>query len=222
MTAEGNVTITAQDMAPSPLSLVMPASDYRALTATFRAPPVSGILDCNILAIMVSIAGSGGVAVNAALSGNVIANTVKADIDDSTVLAGYNTSGTIVSTSAGVTMSALSQNAIMAVTVGVAGSGTVAVNATGYGDVITNKVETQIIDGSTVKSGGATSLSAKDKSNITSLGLGVAGTGAVAVTALIAANVVSNTVESEISDSTVDTGHDGRASASASTPNRTL
>ena len=205
VTAEGAVTIEAQDVAPSFIpGLTMTSGDSTELDSQTSSSPIS--LSGNILAIMVSVAGTGGVAVNAALSGNVITNTVEANIIGSTVLAGYNTSGALVSSSAGVSMSALSQDAIMAVTVGVAGSGTVAVNATGFGDVITDTIATTISGGSTVKSGGSTGLTAKDKSNIASLGLSVAGTGAVAVGALIAANVIANTVESEISGSTVTTG----------------
>ena len=52
--------------------------------------------DDNILAVMVGVAGTGTVAVNAVLSGNVIVNTVRADIIDSTVKAGYSTSGSVI------------------------------------------------------------------------------------------------------------------------------
>ena len=203
VTAQGNVAISAQDIAPSLIPGLSAGVQASINSATSGSPiPLSG----NILAVMVSVAGTGGVAVNAALSGNLITNTIRADIIDSTVKAGYNTSGTLVNSGAGLSMTALSQDAIMALTVGVAGSGAVAVNATGFGDVITDTVASTISGGSTVKSGGSTSLSAQDKSNITSLGISVAGTGAVAVGALIAANVITNTVESEISGSTVTTG----------------
>ena len=46
----------------------------------------------------------------------------------------------------------------MALTVGVAGSGAVAVNATGYGDVIANTTAATISGGSTVESAGAMGL----------------------------------------------------------------
>ena len=149
---------------------------------------------------MVGVAGSGAVAVNAVLSGNLIIDTVRSDIIGSTVKAGYSNSGVEISGSASsLNLSALSQNSIIALTVGVAGSGAVAVNATGYGDVITDTTAATITGGSIVDSAGAMGLTAHDQSNITSFGVGVAGTGAVAVSALLAANVVTNTVETEIS-----------------------
>jgi len=66
---------------------------------------VGGSLDLsgNILAVMVSVAGTGIVAVNGAFSGNVISNTIKADIVHSDV----------VSVSGNVDMDALSKAGIL-------------------------------------------------------------------------------------------------------------
>ena len=147
---------------------------------------------------MGSVAGTGGVAVNGVLAGNVITDTVRADIIGSTVRAGVASDGTITNSSANVSLTATSSDAIMAATAGVAGSGAVAVNATGFGNVIADTVAATISGSSTVTSGGSTSLTAKDESHITSLAISLAGS-SVAVAALIGANVITNTVEAEIS-----------------------
>jgi hypothetical protein len=111
-----------------------------------------------------------------------------------------------LSTGGAVDVEALSKAGIMALTIGVAGSGSVAVNATGFGNVITNRVKAAISAGSKVTADGLVDLTAKDQSMIRSLGVSVAGSGAVAVGALIAANVITNTVVAEISGSTVTSG----------------
>ena len=146
----------------------------------------------NILAIVASIAGTGGVAVNGVLAGNIITDTVRADIIGSTVTAGGS-----------VSLTATSNDAIMAATAGVAGSGAVAVNATGFGNVITETVAATISGNSTVTStSGSTGLTARNESHITSLAISVAGS-TVAIGGLIGANVITNTVEAEISGSSV-------------------
>ena len=50
-------------------------------------------LNANILAMMVSVAGSGAFSANAVAMANVISNNVGARIDGSTVKAGYDDSG---------------------------------------------------------------------------------------------------------------------------------
>ncbi len=134
-------------------------------------------------------------AVNGVLAGNIITDTVRADIIGSTVTAGGS-----------VSLSATSNDAIMAATAGVAGSGAVAVNATGFGNVITETVAATISGNSTVTStSGSTGLTAQNESHITSLAVSVAGS-SVGVAALIGANVITNTVEAEISGSRVTAG----------------
>ena len=92
---------------------------------------LGGSLDLsgNILALNIGVAAASTVAVNVILTGNVIANTVLANIEDSTV----------TSTLGAIDMDAESKSSILALTIGVAGSGTVAVNATGFGNVIVNR-----------------------------------------------------------------------------------
>jgi hypothetical protein len=93
--------------------------------------------------------------------------------------------------------------------VGVAGSGAVAVNATGFGNVINNSVSSCITGGSEVITGspaGDIKLDAKDTSLIRSAAISVAGTGGIAAGALIGANVITNSVITEISSSTVESG----------------
>ena len=206
VTAYDSVAISAEDEAPSAIpTWIVPSSYQSSLNSNVNgsSEPTS-ILDCNILAVVVSIAGTGGVAVNGVVSGNVIANTVRADIIDSTVLAGYNASRTLVNTgaSAYMSLSATSANAIMALTVGIAGSGAAAINATGFGNVIANTIAATISGGSTAKSGYTMALNAEDQSRITSAAASIAGSGAVGAGVLIGANVIGNTVEAEISGST--------------------
>ncbi len=192
VTAGKDVTVKAEDVPPSLIpSWIVPADRADELNDNLAGSPVD--LDGNILAIMVSVAASGTVAVNASFMGNVITNDVQAIIDHSTV----------ATTNGGkIDLDADSGAGIIALTVGVAGSGVVAVNATGYGNWIQNTVDASIRNGSNVHSAGLMELTADDDSSVRSLAVSVAGTGAVAVGALIGVNVITNTVTAEISGST--------------------
>jgi hypothetical protein len=195
VTAAGDVTLRASDIAPSLIpDWIIPANRAAELNSNLEGSPVD--LSGNILSAMVSVAASSSVAVNAAVVGNVIVHTTDAYVSDSEV---HSTGGA-------VDIDALSKAGIVALTIGVAGSGSVAVNATGYGNVITNRVGAAISAGSIVTAGGEVDLTARDQSMIRSLGISVAGSGAVSVGALIAANVITNTVAAEISGSTVSSG----------------
>src|SRR5208283_1024323 len=196
VTAAGDITVTAQDIAPSVIpTWMVPANTQSTINSDLSGSPIDPT--ANILALMVSVAGSGTVAVNGAISGNVISNTIEADIIDSS---------TVQSTGGKLDLEADSKAGIIAVTVGVAGSGAVAVNATGFGNVIANTIDASIRDGSRVTTSSLVKQNATDQSDIRSLGISVAGTGAVAAGALIGANVISNTVSAEISGSTVMSG----------------
>ena len=139
--------------------------------------------------------------------GNVVHNSVKTTISGSTVRAGYNATGTaIINGNADVFLTSLSEAGILAVSVGVGASGKVAVQATGFGNVITNTTSALIESGSTVRSGGITDLTAKDKSHISSIGLSIAASGNASISAIIGANVITNTVDALISASTVSSG----------------
>jgi hypothetical protein len=83
-----------------------------------------------------------------------------------------------------VFLNARSKAGIAALTVGVAGSGAVAVNATGFGNVITNSVTSTIKGASHVHAGGLADLTATDTSLVRSLAVSIAGS-AVGVGALI-------------------------------------
>ncbi|TFH17573.1 MAG: hypothetical protein E4H02_02555, partial [Lentisphaerales bacterium] len=203
--AGGDVILTATDLAPSIIpDWIVPADRADELNENLDGSPID--LDSNILAVQVSVAASGTVAVNVALMGNVITNTVRTEISESTVRAGVDVGGTVTDATADVILESDSKSGIIAITIGVAGSGAVAVNATGFGNVIVNTVEALITGGSTVNAGGAVALSAADESMIRSLGVSVAGTGAVAVGAIIGANVVTNTITAGIAGSTVTAG----------------
>jgi hypothetical protein len=202
VTAAGDVTLTASDIAPSVVPFMDAVGDY-VLDETTKSDLENALnnspLDpgANILSVNVSVAGTGGVAVNGAFTGDVIANTVATEISDSTV----------TSTFGDIVLDSDSDTGIIALTVGVAGSGTVAVNATGFGNVIANSTTAMITDGSDVTAtAGAVDLNAQDSSLIRSAAVSVAGTGAVAVGALIGANVVANTAASDIVSSSVTTG----------------
>ena len=195
VTAAGDVTLTAKDIAPSLIpDWIVPADRADDYTSALDGSPID--LDANILSMMVSVAASGSMAVNVVFVGNVITNRVEAKISGSTV---HSTAGK-------VDLDAQSKAGIIALTVGVAGSGSVAVNATAFGNVITNSVEAFIEGGSTVTAGGLVDISAEDMSTIRSLGISVAGSGAVAVGVLVGANVVVNTVTSRIDGSNVTSG----------------
>lgn len=204
--AGGDVTLTARELAPFSIpDWIVPAEAVADLSAALDGSPVQ--LDANILAVNVSVAGSGKVAVSGLLTGNVIVNDISSQISASTVTAGRDTvSGTILNTSADVILTTLTDSAILALSVGVGASGQVAVQATGFGNVITGGVESIITSASTVKSGGLVALSAEDQSHITSVGLSVAASGSAAVSAIIGANVITNTVDALISGSTVTSG----------------
>jgi hypothetical protein len=204
----GNATITASELAPSVIpTWVIPSDQQAALTSSLSYSPID--LTADILAVNVSVAGSGTVAVAAAVTGNVIHNTIKADITGSTVLAGVTAGSgdayTVTNSSAAVSLTSKSEDKIISVTAGVGASGTVGVSALLFGNVITSSIESEITD-STVRSGGAMQLKASDDSSIRSVGLSIAASGTVSVGAIVAANVVTNTVKTEIAGSTVTSG----------------
>ncbi|OQX63576.1 MAG: hypothetical protein B5M56_02280, partial [Desulfococcus sp. 4484_241] len=70
------------------------------------------------------------------------------------------------------------------------GSGTVAVDATGFGNVITNRVDASITGSSVVTAGADSGLLAEDDSTIRSVGLSVSGSGTVSVGFIAGANVI--------------------------------
>ena len=81
----------------------------------------------------------------------------------------------------------------------------VAVNLTGFGNVITNSVRATVRDNSNLDADGWVSLEAGDDSSIRSAGVSIAGS-TVAVGALIGANVITNSVLARISGSRVKSG----------------
>jgi hypothetical protein len=163
------------------------------LTDSLEDSPIK-LLSANILSLVVGIAGSGLGAVNATLVGNFIINTVAAQISGSTV----NPTGKLE-------LDAISAASIMSITAGLAGAGGVAANATGFGNVIKNKSIAAITGGSIVTAGGLIDLAATDQSRIFSIGLSFAGSGGLALSGLFGANVITNTVEADISASKVST-----------------
>ena len=86
----------------------------------------------------VSVAGTGGVAVNGVITGNVMVNHTSTKI-----------SGSTVTTTGDVALESVNDSGIAAMTVGVAGSGAMAVNATGFGNVMVASV-TALVEDSTV------------------------------------------------------------------------
>jgi len=204
--AGGDVSLLASDIAPAIIpSMGLPPGEQATLDDSLSGSPVDP--QGNILAIMVSVAGSGQTAVSGALMGNVITNTVETMVDDSTVLAGVNAdTGGVLNAAADVSAAALSRAGIMAITVGVGGSGNVAVQATGFGNVIANTVASSIQGGAIVSSGHDLNLRAYDQSSIRSLAIGVAASGSTAVSALIGANVVTNSVTAQVAGSAVSSG----------------
>jgi hypothetical protein len=204
--AGGDVSLSASDKAPSSVPpWLVPADRSAELNSALVDSPID--LDTNILSLNVSIAGSGAVAINGAFTGNVIANSVRTGISDSTVKAGRNADNSIANGTADVSLDSQSKAGIISATVGVGASGGVAIDAVGYGNVITNEVSSKITGAvTTVASGGLTSLLAQDKSTIRSVGLSIAASGGVAVSIIAGANVITNTIQTQIDDATVVAG----------------
>ncbi|MCP3849676.1 MAG: hypothetical protein GY694_05490, partial [Gammaproteobacteria bacterium] len=158
VTASGNISLLADDINPGVVPFMDAVGEYilgedqkQGLSDALAGTPFDP--SANIVSLMVSVAGSGGVAVNGAFTGNVITNTVTASIDDSDVR----------STGGDISITSDSRAGILALTVGVAGSGAVAVNATGFGNDISNNISAAISDGSVVTTDtGDIDLSASD------------------------------------------------------------
>src|SRR5208283_3502552 len=116
--AYGDVLLSAEDVAPSLIpEWGLSSSDQNQLNNALSGSPIS--LTGNILAVMVSVAGSGDVAVGASLMGNVITNTVETEISGGSVKAGVNSSGTIINSLADIMLTTLSDDGIVAISVGV-------------------------------------------------------------------------------------------------------
>ncbi|MCK4501804.1 MAG: hypothetical protein KAU22_02140, partial [Desulfuromonadales bacterium] len=213
--AGDDVLLTASDLAPIALpGWMLTAEQQEDVDTALDSSPIA--LDANILALQVSVAGAGKVGVGVALMGNVITNTVATKIDDSTVHAGVTLDGsidgdgnpivTVINADADVKLTTLSDAGIIALSVGVGAAGTVGVQASGFGNVITNHISASVVGDSTVLSGGLVDLTAQDQSQIRALGLSIAASGSVAASVLIGANVIANSVETLISSSAIDSG----------------
>ena len=214
VTAGGDITLTAKDVAPSTFAdWIVPDDLQDDLTDALEDSPIGDLSTANILALMISASGAGTTAVNVGLSGNVIHNTIEADIFNSTVRAGVNAGGVITNPNADIALTTLSDATIIALTAGVGVSGGTAVNFIGFGNVITNTVESLIEGGSSVYAGGEVTLSATDQSSISSVGLGIAGSGTAAISGIVGYDRIANTVKSNISGSKVVSGKTQRLTA---------
>ncbi|MBU4038017.1 MAG: hypothetical protein KKA35_16475, partial [Proteobacteria bacterium] len=154
-------------------------------------------------ALNISVAGSGETAVSGALMGNIVTNTITSTISGSDVRAGVDETGTVINDQADILLDSQADSGIIALSVGVAGSGKTGVQASGFGNVITNRTAALVDGDSALLSGDRISLGARDMSRIRSLALSVAASGSTAVSVLIGANVIVNDVEAVISGSTV-------------------
>lgn len=204
--AADDVAISAADIAPYVIpTWVLSSSIQSAIQDVLDGSPVGLDLSANILAVNVSIAGSGQGAVGISLMGNVVTDTVLAEVTGATVLAGVssNSAGTVLNTGGDVIISAKSDSGIIALTGGLAISSSVSIDASVFGNVITNRTTASVADDSLIKSGGDISVDAEDSSNIYSVGLSISGSGSGAVSVIIGANVVTNSVTALIDGSTV-------------------
>jgi len=191
VTADGDILVSAQDLAPSIIpAWIVPAQYQADLDASLADSPID--LDANILAVNVSVAG-GGVAASGALTGNVIINTVQAEINDAGV----------TSSAGSVTLDASSSSGIIALTAGVGVAGSVALNITGFGNAIISTVDASISNASNVTAGTTATLSATDSSSITSIGLGLAGSGGVAINGTVGYNLITDSITAEVSGSSL-------------------
>jgi hypothetical protein len=195
VTARDNIVLAARDEDPGLVpDWLVPAEKLNDFNRAIAGTPID--LTANIIALNVSVAGSGVVAVNAVLTGNTVANSVTAEISDSTV----------TSTAGDITLDTDMSSGIVSVSVGVAGSGTVSVDASGFGNVIASTAEALISEGSAVTAEGEVRLDAETSSLIRAAAVSVAGSGVVSVGVLIGANVVTSTTVSDIVSSTVNAG----------------
>ena len=113
VTAGGDVSLYASEDAPSLLSgLPLPNGMMDDVNAVLADAELD--LSMNILALMVSVGGSGGLAVNAAMMGNVVTNKVRSRIIGSTVKA----DGTALGSTGAVSLDAMTESKIMALLVG--------------------------------------------------------------------------------------------------------
>ena len=248
VTAAGDVTLYASDIAPSLIPFMDAVGDripdqhgdpndpdYDAnakspkenLVDSLDGSPID--LTGNILALVVNVAGSGGVAAGVTVLGNKIANVVEAGIVNSTVKVGVEPSDTydpadgitasdyLVNEDSDLSLTARSHARIIAVSAGFAASGIAAADAIVFGNSIDNIVTATASDQSVVHVGGAVDLSAVDESDITALGLSFAGSGTLAGSVVVAKNDIGDddgtNVSSAISGSTVLTGGNVTASA---------
>ena len=169
VTAAGAVTLSATDIAPSTIpSWIVPTSDQSDYNSATSGSPAD-LSRANILALVINIGGAGGVAATVTVLGNKIANTVESGIDSSTVYAGVSP----LTGSADITLTALTDDSIIAASAGFAAASLAGVSANIMGDQIANTV-TATVTGSTVQAGGKLSLSASDTSGITVVGLSIA------------------------------------------------
>ncbi|RPJ53712.1 MAG: hypothetical protein EHM24_32585, partial [Acidobacteria bacterium] len=204
--AGGNVTLSAQDIAPSPLpDWMLTATQKAAVEDALADSPID--LRSSILAINISVAGSGETAVGVGIMGNVVTNRTKAGISNSIVRAGVNAAGTTTNAAADVLLTSHSTAGILAMTLGLgASSGSTAVQATGFGNVIVTTVDAIIAAGATVWAGDQVTLTAGDDSSIRSAGLSIAASSTNAIGAIIGANVITSRIAAEIAGSTVKNG----------------
>ena len=173
VTAAGTVTLLAEDIAPSTIpSWIMPSSDQSDYNSGTSNSPVS-LSSANILALVINVAGAGGVAASVTVLGNEIANTVETGIASSTVRAGVDSNGNITNTGADITLTTLTNDSIVAAMAGFAVAGVAAISANLMGNQIANTVSATVTD-STVRAGGRLALIATDTSAITGFGLGFA------------------------------------------------
>src|SRR5208283_4322728 len=211
-------------------------SDTGSAVKTAGAVTISAEDSSTIDAIAFGVSGSGGAAIGAALSANVITNKIETFITGSTL-------GTGSSPVSSLSMTAESSAVIRSVTLGVSGSGGFALQVTGVGNIIADTI-TSIISNSTVNAKNAITVTATDSNpgtpneletssaqqteldndtassptslgsilgsaNIVSVVVGVAGSGLGAVNVTLVGNSIANTVKADITGSTINSTSGG-------------
>lgn len=210
------VTVAENDIGSTLLATI----DSSEVTSTGGTVDVSAYSEAEILAIGVAAAisagGAGGVSIQGAGSGvvgfNTITNTIEASIVGSTVTAAGD-----------VTVDAEDHSHILAellaASIGAGGAGTVSVNVAISATVADNNIGGSLlatINDSTVNTtGGAVTVDAFADNTIQAFGqaVGVSAGGAgavsvnVALSAVVATNIISNSVEASIHGSSVAANH---------------
>jgi hypothetical protein len=207
----GNISVTAGFVPQFPNSQSPSSNQYSSLNLNNVPFTLPGVDSSQIYDLSVAGSGAGKVAVGLAITVNTVTNTVEALVQDGS---------TVTATVGSVTVGAYDQSTINTLALGAAGAGNVAVGGAIAVNVIKNTIDSDI-DDSTVSAGTTFELDAETTAIIRAVGIGVSGSGTVAVSVSALGNAVANTISALITNgSTVTSGGNATITASETAPYR--